>query len=179
MPRRSSVRCVTDLAFLVALALLATVATRPLCAQPSPAVDQAERAAALAVADSALAAISRNDVVGFTDLMLPEAVMFPTSTREGVTRYAVRTREAQRAAPFPGTVSERGWNAEVRVSGAVAMVWYPYDLYLDGKWSHCGVDIFTLVRHQGQWRIATMAWSAIQPPACEKHPKGPPPGAKP
>lgn len=141
--------------------------------------DAADRAAALAVADSALAAISRSDAVGFTDFMLPEAVMFPTSTRDGATRYSVRTREAQRSSPITGTVSERGWNPEVRVNGGVAMVWYPYDLYHDGKWSHCGVDIFTLVRHQGRWRIAAMAWSAIQPPACDKHPQGPPPGAKP
>jgi hypothetical protein len=54
------------------------------------------------------------------------------------------------------------------------MVWLPYDLYLDGKWSHCGVDVFTLVRQEGAWRIATMAWSAEQPPVCEPHPDGPP-----
>lgn len=141
--------------------------------------DAADRAAALAVADSALAAISRSDAVGFTDLMIPEAVMFPTSTRDGATRYAVRTREAQRTSSITGTVSERGWSPEVRVNGGVAMVWYPYDLYRDGQWSHCGVDIFTLVRHQGRWRIAAMAWSAEQPPACRKHPAGPPPGARP
>jgi hypothetical protein len=54
------------------------------------------------------------------------------------------------------------------------MVWYPYDLYIDGKWSHCGVDAFTLIRTEGKWRIAVMSWSAEQPPACEKHPDGPP-----
>lgn len=135
----------------------------------------AERARVLAVADSALAAITDGDIVGFTDLMLPEAVLFPTSTRDGETRYRVRTRAEQRSSPFGATVDERGWSPEVRVQGPVAMVWYPYDLYLDGKWSHCGVDIFTLVRHEGRWRIATMVWSAEQPPACEKHPAGPPP----
>ena len=61
-----------------------------------------------------------------------------------------------------------------RVNGPVATVWYPYDLYVDGQWSHCGVDVFTLIRTDGQWRIATMSWSAVQPPACEKHPDGPP-----
>lgn len=172
---RSFARRLTLAGVGTVLAVLVVVAPRTALAQG----DAADRAAALAVADSALAAISRSDVVGFTDLMLPEAVLFPTSTREGVTRYSLRTRDAQRASPFTQPVSERGWNPDVRVSGAVAMVWYPYDLYLDGKWSHCGVDIFTLVRHQGRWRIATMAWSAIQPPACEKHPQGPPPGARP
>lgn len=162
--------------YLATVALLASCIVRPLGAQSS---DAADRAAALAVADSALAMISSGNMVGFTDLMIPEAVLFPTVTRNDSTRYTLRTREAQRNSPMRGTVSERGWSPEVRVSGGVAMVWYPYDLYVNGTWSHCGVDIFTLVRHQGHWRIAAMAWSAIQPPACEKHPKGPPPGAKP
>ncbi len=131
------------------------------------------RAAVIAVADSALAAITRGDVVAFTDLMVPEAVMFPTSTRNGVTGYGVRTREAQRKDPMNGYV-ERGFKAQAMVNGGVAMVWMPYDFYNKGVWSHCGVDVFTLVKHNGAWRIASLAWSAEQPPACEKHPSGPP-----
>ena len=145
-----------------------------LTAWPASGQDGGEEKAAIAVAGSALAAITRGDMTALTDLMLPEAVMFPTSTRDGVTRYRLRTRAEQRAAPVTRKVTERGFRPEARVNGPVAMVWYPYDLYLDGQWSHCGVDVFTLIRTDGQWRIATMSWSAEQPPACEKHPDGPP-----
>ena len=86
----------------------------------------------------------------------------------------MRTRAEQRAATTNSKVTERGFRPEVRVNGPLAMVWYPYDLYVDGKWSHCGVDVFTMIRTEGRWRIATMSWSAEQPPACEKHPDGPP-----
>ena len=147
---------------------LAASAPRPIGAQSND-----PRAAVIAVADSALAAITRGDVVGLTDLMVPEAVMFPTSTRDGVTIYRMRTRAAQREAPLNGVV-ERGFNPEARVSGGAAMVWMPYDLYVNGAWSHCGADVFTLVKDKGAWRIAAMAWSAEQPPVCEKHPSGPP-----
>jgi ketosteroid isomerase-like protein len=135
-----------------------------------------EEKAAIDVAASALAAITRGDVTALTDLMVPEAVMFPTSTQDGVSRYRVRTRAEQRAAPMTRKITERGFRPEARVSGPLAMVWYPYDLYIDGQWSHCGVDVFTLIRTEGRWRIATMSWSAEQPPACEKHPDGPPKG---
>jgi hypothetical protein len=134
----------------------------------------ARETAVLAVADSALAAITRGDMAGFTDLMVPEAVLFPTRTQDGVTRYRVRPRAEQRASPMGGKVTERGFRPEVRINGGVAMVWYPYDLYVDDKWSHCGVDVFTLIRVADRWRIATMVWSAEQPPACERHPDGPP-----
>ncbi len=129
--------------------------------------------AVIAIADSALAAISRGDAAAFTDLMIPEAMLYPTSTRGGVTIYRARTREAQRAANFSGVV-ERGFAPMARVSGGVAMVWMPYDLYVNGNWSHCGADVFTLVKGAGIWRIASMAWSAEQPPVCERHPAGPP-----
>jgi hypothetical protein len=152
------------------VAILHLGATDVVRAQDTPS----ERAKVVAVADSALAMITRGDMVAFTDLMLPEAILFPTSTRDGVTRYRVRTRAEQRASPMNAVVTERGFRSEVRINGPLAMVWMPYDLYLDGRWSHCGVDVFTLVRHEGNWRIATMAWSAEQPPVCEQHPAGPP-----
>ena len=153
------------------LLLIATLAATPADAVRAQS-PEAEKAV-IAVADSALAAITRGDAVAFTDLMIPEAVLYPTSTREGVTTYRVRTRDAQRAAGINGVV-ERGFSPRAMVSGGVAMVWMPYDLYVNGAWSHCGADVFTLVKSGGAWRIASMAWSAEQPPVCEKHPAGPP-----
>jgi hypothetical protein len=138
-----------------------------------PALGQDERSRALAIADSALGAITRGDWVGLTDLMLEEAVAFPSGTRNGEFRYSVRSRAEQRASKMTGVV-ERGYSPEVRVQGPIAMVWYPYDLYINGKWSHCGIDVFTLLKKDGNWRIATLVWSAEQPPVCEKHPDGPP-----
>lgn len=154
--------------FTIAALALTTVLPRALVAQaPDP------KTAVIAIADSALAAITRGDVIGFTDLMVPEAVLYPTATRDGVTIYRARTREAQRNSPMTGVV-ERGFKPQAMVNGGAAMVWYPYDLYRNGEWSHCGADVFTLVKSDGKWRIASMAWSAEQPPVCEKHPSGPP-----
>jgi Domain of unknown function (DUF4440) len=151
----------------LALAFATLVAGEAGAQSPDP------RVAVIAVADSALAAITRGDAAGLTDLMVPEAVMYPSSTSGGVTTYRVRSRESQRGASISGVV-ERGFKAEARVSGGMAMVWMPYDLYRNGAWSHCGADVFTLVKTEGKWRITSMAWSAEQPPVCEKHPDGPP-----
>ncbi|MBX9929848.1 MAG: hypothetical protein K2X99_13160 [Gemmatimonadaceae bacterium] len=142
-------------------------------ARPASAQNTDPRAAAIAVADSALTAITKGDAIALTDLFVPEAVLFPTRTRDGATTYRVRTRAEQRAAPISGVI-ERGFNPTAMVSGGVAMVWMPYDLYIDGAWSHCGADVFTMVRTSAGWRITAMAWSAEQPPVCAKHPKGPP-----
>ncbi len=144
------------------------------CFAPRAAHGQDARAQLLAIADSALAAISRGDVVAFTDLMIPEAVLYPTREVNGAPAYVVRTREQQRTTPFRGTITERGWNGEARVAGRTATVWLPYDLYIDGTWSHCGVDTFLFVQTASGWKISAMTWSVEQPPVCPKHPQGPP-----
>ena len=74
----------------------------------------------------------------------------------------------------PSTFTERGFDATVRVQDRVAQVWMPYDLYIGDKWSHCGVDTFTLMKSEGRWRVAALIYTIEQPPACRKHPAGPP-----
>ena len=66
------------------------------------------------------------------------------------------------------------WVLSVMVSGTIAIVWYPYDIYVDGQWSHCGIDIFNMIRTNDGWRIAVLQYNAQQPPECEPHPDGPP-----
>ncbi|HNA01067.1 MAG TPA: hypothetical protein PLN49_09415, partial [Ferruginibacter sp.] len=41
----------------------------------------------------------------------------------------------------------------VRVDGALAIAWTPYKFYFNGKFSHCGVNSFQLVRFNGEWKI--------------------------
>jgi hypothetical protein len=158
----------------------AAAAAFALLLAPAPAMAQAaasrtaDSLAAIALADTVLARITRGDFVGVTDLMLPEARTFSSRERDGAWQYRSQTREEQRAAPVRGRINERGFGPSARISGPLAMVWMPYDLYVNGTWSHCGVDLFTLLKVADQWRIATMAWSVEQPPACAKHPQGPP-----
>lgn len=156
----------------IAVAAALVLGAAPLHAQSRTT----EEKAVLAVADSALAAISRGDFVRFTDLMLDSAVTFSGGTRDGTPWTQFRTRAQNRAADGKG-FTERGFRPTVHVSGPLAMVWLPYDFYRDGKWSHCGVDAFTLLKTASGWRIATLSWSVEQPPACQPHPDGPPPGA--
>ena len=150
--------------------LISSGAARTLIAQSSAS----ERTAVLAVADSALAFITRGDMVALTDLMLPDATLYPSRTTDGVTKARARSRAEQRVATSTARITERGFRPEVRIDGPIATVWYPYDLYLDGTWSHCGVDVFVMFHVDGRWKIANLSWSAVQPPACERHPDGPP-----
>ncbi len=41
----------------------------------------------------------------------------------------------------------------VKIDGPLAIVWAPYKFYYEGKFSHCGVDSFQMVRINGKWKI--------------------------
>ena len=41
----------------------------------------------------------------------------------------------------------------IKIDGPLAIVWTPYRFYHNGKFSHCGVNSFQLVRFEGVWKI--------------------------
>lgn len=139
---------------------------------------ESDRIAIQAVVDSALAFITSSNAVGLTDLMLPEAQTYSSRQREGRWVYAMRTRDADRSRTPGAPVVERGWAPEIRISGPIAIVWLPYDIYVNNAWSHCGVDVLTMIRVGTAWKIGNFTYSVEQPPACLPHPNGPPPGMK-
>jgi hypothetical protein len=55
----------------------------------------------------------------------------------------------------------------VQIHKQIAMVWAPYDLWVNKKFSHCGVDVFTLIKTNQGWKIASLVYT-VEPDACEK-----------
>jgi hypothetical protein len=140
------------------------------------AVDSESRAA-IAVADSVLAALSSGDTATLARLTLDSAVVGGAGMRNGAERISLRSWRLYTTRKGPSSFIERGFDATARLQDRVAQVWMPYDLYLRDNvvtWSHCGVDVFTLLKADGRWRVATLIYTIEQPPACRKHPAGPP-----
>ena len=59
----------------------------------------------------------------------------------------------------PGTthIQERIHDPLVRIDHDLAVVWAPFEFLVDGKVDHCGTDLFTLTRTDGNWVIAAIA----------------------
>lgn len=129
----------------------------------------ADQKTVIAVADSVLVALSSGDSTTLKRLTLDSAVVGGAGMRGTLLRswglYINR-----KTADF----TERGFGATALVQDRVAQVWMPYDLYRGTNWSHCGVDAFTLTKSQARWRVASLVYTIEQPPACRKHPAGPP-----
>jgi hypothetical protein len=52
-----------------------------------------------------------------------------------------------------GAADERISFDVVKVDGALAIAWTPYEFYYNGQFSHCGVNSFQLVRLKNGWKI--------------------------
>ena len=68
---------------------------------------------------------------------------------------------------------ERMWEPQVRVHKGIAALWAPYDFYLDGKFSHCGIDSFELVKTPEGWQLTGGSYT-MEREGCAPSPLGPP-----
>jgi len=140
----------------LALLLLSVLAT-PLAAQ----VDADDPAA---VVESLFAAMKEGDADAMQALMHEEVRLVTTGVRDGVpsaravdvAAWLQSVRQSQRE------LDERIHDTEVHVDQGLASVWTRYDLYVDGAFSHCGVDAFLLVATEGGWKILSIADTRTQ-----------------
>lgn len=72
---------------------------------------------------------------------------------------------------------ERMWDATVLVEDRIAVVWTSYDFYINGIFSHCGVDAFTLIKTLDGWKISSIAYTK-KFENCPENPQGPPAGVR-
>ena len=53
-------------------------------------------------------------------------------------------------------LDEVTFDETVLVDGDLAMAWTPYNLFIDGEFHHCGVDLFVMRRRDGRWLITQL-----------------------
>ena len=61
----------------------------------------------------------------------------------------------QSFAKFPKELQfeERLLDYKIQIDGTMAHVWTPYEFYVNGSFSHSGVNSFTLFSENNQWKI--------------------------
>lgn len=55
--------------------------------------------------------------------------------------------------PKDAKFEEKQLGYEEKIDGTMAQVWVTYELYIEGKFIHKGVDAFTLFNNHGKWKI--------------------------
>jgi hypothetical protein len=134
---------------------------------------RADRDAVLTTVQTFFDTMTARDVEGARRIMVPDGRFYAMEMRKPATALQSFTNEEYfgRLQRSQQTNRERIWNPEVRVHGLIATVWAPYDFWTDGKFSHCGIDAFDLIKTAEGWKISGGAFTMES--TCEPSPLGP------
>ena len=55
--------------------------------------------------------------------------------------------------PHAAVYDERIVYDAIKIDGSLASVWTPYKFYLGDQFSHCGVDVFQLMKTSDGWKV--------------------------
>lgn len=128
----------------------APVASRTPAAAPS-ATPHAEHAAVVQAVQRLFDGMAAADTVALRAALHPQAQLVVVGAGGQV--------EAMPSAPWirsfatmRARIVERMWDPKVEVRGDLATLWAPYDLTVDGAFSHCGIDAVQLARTAEGWK---------------------------
>jgi hypothetical protein len=135
--------------------MLGGVAVWALCPLSSHAVTPSEEAV-LAPVNALFEGMAKRDAAAMKEPLLPGGTM--VLMRDGkpveITFEAFADRVGK---PGTTTIEERIHDPLVKIDHDLAVVWAPFEFLVDGKVDHCGTDLFSLVRKDGRWLIASVA----------------------
>jgi hypothetical protein len=97
------------------------------------------------------------DAIMVTEAFTDSAIL-QTFARNQEGKLMIRNERVRDFADFvskqkKGAADERIEFETIKIDGPLAIAWTPYNFYFDGKFSHCGVNSFQLVRIDGRWKI--------------------------
>ena len=112
-------------------------------------------------------ALEKQDTVLFKSILLTNGQVWAISEKENAAKYSMRQfGDFMKTLINPARIiQERMLSSEVKIHNRIAMAWVPYTLDISGKFSHCGVDLFTFLKTDEGWKIATAAYT-IEPEGC-------------
>ena len=106
-----------------------------------------------AVVNKLFAAMKQSDAKSLQECFADSAIL-QTITRSGKIRNdAVKDFISQISSLPKDSADERITFDVVKVDDGLAIAWTPYQFYYAGKFSHCGVNSFQLIKVSGVWKI--------------------------
>jgi hypothetical protein len=122
----------------------------------------------LSVIQTFFNSIEKRDTVMFNGVFLPQAHMFIARPLNDTTQYisksAVGRSMFKSNTSYRETMRDKGVKFEVHQN--IAMAWVPYDFHVNEKFSHCGIDVFTLMKTKQGWKVALVAYT-VEKDGCK------------
>lgn len=111
--------------------------------------------------------LEKQDTALYRSLFMPEAQGWSVRVRNDsiIYRSWLNADRVKRLINPEAIVEERILSYEIKVHQQLAMAWVPYILSVSGKFSHCGVDLFTFIKTDQGWKINSCSFT-VEPEGC-------------
>lgn len=134
-----------------------------------------EEQSVIAAVEQFFKALETRDAKLVRDILMPEGVVYSVRD-EGGGKTIRATNHQQIIDSFASSTEkmlERIWDPKVLIHKEIAVVWAKYDFHREGKFSHCGVDAFNLIKTPEGWKISGIFYT-VEKEGCRESPLGPP-----
>jgi hypothetical protein len=153
---------------------LAFLLCGPFCFTAAIADDALDQAAVVNMVQTFFDAMTDRDVDVMRTLLTTDGIFYGyRETADGL-QITRPTHESFVAGigERNNTLIERFWDPQILLHNRMAIVWTPYDFYVDGEFSHCGIDNFNFLKTDEGWKITGIVFS-MEPDNCAESPLGP------
>ncbi len=118
---------------------------------------QAQESDVKAAIDTFFAGFHAKDTVKINSVISKEMVLHSVTEVPGGSRFSAESAAnlAQSILSIPKDIQieERILSYDIKIDGAMAHAWTPYEFYVNGKLSHKGVNSFQLYKDTAGWKI--------------------------
>lgn len=120
---------------------------------------QDDKKEVLAIAQQFFSSLEKGDTVTLRSLFLDDARNYFVQEKDTKIRAGSRSPKSFNA-DKDRVVRERFIKdgVDVMVHNRIAVVWGSYNLWINDKFSHCGVDAFTLLKTEAGWKISSLSF---------------------
>ena len=129
--------------------------------------DDADKKKVLEKVNHFFEALEKKDTALYSSLVMPNAQIWVVRMFKDTLQNPVRTfsEDFKRLAVMKEVIQEKPFRYTVTIHKEIAVVWAPYTLSLSGRFSHCGIDVFTLLKTMSGWKIVSTVYS-VEPGGC-------------
>jgi hypothetical protein len=148
--------------FLIVLAFIFSLTSFESFGQPTN-----EKQEVMKVAHQFFEALEKQDTILFNKILMKNSYNYMVIEGKDSVRLVSRLHKNSNFKP-ESIIKERMREKEViiQVHKHIATVWAPYDLWVNDKYSHCGVDAFIMLKGNTGWKIGTISFS-IEKDGCK------------
>lgn len=122
--------------------------------------NKSDKKAIIEIVDKFFESLHKQDTLLYKEVVFTEGQIWSInntlSSRNKSMRYF---REDLKTFNSREIWEEIPYSYDIKIHKGVAVAWVPYEFRINGNFSHCGVDIFTLVQTTEGWKISNATYT--------------------